>query len=266
MQLEKRNNRNGKSSVKVFVFLLSVALVFTGCSVTLPEQKNSHWISEAPDLVIFSVAEDRKWELEHAVLTLDDTQLQVAIDLMNPDWYEVYSLDSEADLQTLFSGDWEYDTAGNLILTVEDDNLMGGKYETITLKPVGTDKEAATDFAGVYPYDQNSRWVGTEPYFSINQKQVSGQWIPDRDTLTWDNKVLDVRTVMTGDRFDVVGRASSSSDYTQVLFSGRWEYDAEGNLVLHIEKDNLMGGAHETMTLKPIGEPIKPANGFGLTE
>ena len=177
-------------------------------------------------------------------------------------FFEMIGRKANTDRYSLLSGEWSYNHNGDVIIHIETDNLTGGKYKTITMKPVGTDMEAADDFEGVYPYDKNSHWSSTDPSINIVQKYsyARDKWQPGGDTIQWGNKTHDVITVMTGNRFDIVGNFTQDCGYTEVFLSGSWEYDAAGNLILNIEKDNLMGGMYQTITLTPIGEPIDVAS------
>lgn len=257
---------HSKKALKSLFVIIVSSLLFSlgGCGVTFPEDRNTQWLSTDPYLFCSSCVlygkTQRTWYGNGSNMLLSENDnIPVSI-LFSAASFEIHEEPVQRNWQKslLFSGEWEYDNSGNMVLHVETDNLTGGKYKTITMKPVGTDMEAADAFEGVYPYDKNSQWSSTDPNINIVQKYsyARDKWQPGGDTIQWDNKTHDVITVMTGDRFDIVGNYTHDRGYTEVLLSGSWEYDAAGNLILNVEKDNLMGGMYQTVTLKPIGEPI----------
>jgi len=104
-----------------------------------PYERNSRWCSTEPSLIM-NHQKNEDGSLTNGTDTLfwNKDALPVSTVMVGNKYYVVLlRTERHQDLpDILFSGTWEYQF-NKLLLHIEQDNLMGGKYESIVLAPTG---------------------------------------------------------------------------------------------------------------------------------
>ena len=213
--------------------VISISFLFglAGCSfipTTHPYTKNTHWQSQEPYLSVKAIADIsdlRKWTFSgRGELVWQEETIDIFLEF-ETNTFSVRQEDSQETDLPLFSGEWAYSADGAIVMQVEHDALMNGRYATITLQPVGEALGNGKLFLKKYPYEKHTMWHHENPKFLIYQTQIEGEWRALGDKLVWEDKVLGITTIFHGEQFFVVSSLEEQEmGYPEILFSGIWEY------------------------------------------
>jgi len=100
---------------------------------------NSMWISESPEIVL-CVGEKGRVDEATASVVIGGEKVPVTIVVQNGRPVYFYSSPTSYRIdERLLTGEVNSATKDKVVISVQDDHLFNGKYETITLKRVSTD-------------------------------------------------------------------------------------------------------------------------------
>ena len=122
--------------------ILLISLVFCACDTytvmgMYPYNESPVWYCTEIDFTLrFTSLENGDEIVQNHILNIDDESINVEVLFHAGDfavWINSGSDTAELD-DKLLGGTWEYQN-GNLVFSITEDNLLGGKYEKLTFTP-----------------------------------------------------------------------------------------------------------------------------------
>ena len=100
-----------------------------------------------------------------------------------------------------------------------------------------------------YLFENNVRWVSSDPYFVLEYRYVDGDYF-ESAVLETNGELQEVFVDYQGGTFIVTPPATEAINYADRLLEGTWRYRRD-KLVFYIDYDSVFDGAYKEIVFEP---------------